>query len=161
LIARREGERLDGFMKSYGVLVAYLHDIGLIDFRPFGRALHPEFASQSVFDPGFDYIVDAIWQSDCGGIASRLRGLANAGALAQNPRLVLRELLKKRPSTRIAYQRNATLARMPAIPNQKMVRRRTGIAVHGTNAAIQQPKMTPIHSAPITTAYEPRWWRVP
>src|SRR6476469_9532634 len=27
LIARREAERLDGFMKSYGVLLAYLHDI--------------------------------------------------------------------------------------------------------------------------------------
>jgi hypothetical protein len=93
LIARRERERLDGFMKSYGVLVAYLHDIGMIDFRPFGRAMHPEFASQAVFDPAFDHIVDAIWHSDCGGIASRLRGLAEAGALAQDPRLVLRELL--------------------------------------------------------------------
>jgi hypothetical protein len=93
LIARRERERLGGFMKSYGVLVAYLHDIGMIDFRPFGRAMHPEFASQALFDPAFDYIVDAIWQSDCGGIASRLRTLASAGALAQHPRLVLRELL--------------------------------------------------------------------
>jgi hypothetical protein len=93
LIARREPERLDGFMKSYGTLVAYLHDIGMIDFCPFGRAMHPEFASQAVFEPAFDHVVDAIWQSDCGGIASRLRGLADAGALAQNPRLVLRELL--------------------------------------------------------------------
>ncbi|MBK9715107.1 MAG: hypothetical protein IPO81_28040 [Kouleothrix sp.] len=59
----------------------------MIDFRPFGRAMHPEFASQAVFDPAFDYVVDSIWQSDCGGIASRLR------ALAQDPRLVLRELL--------------------------------------------------------------------
>jgi hypothetical protein len=55
--------------------------------------VHPEFASQAVFDPAFDYVVDSIWQSDCGGIASRLRTLASAGALAQNPRLVLRELL--------------------------------------------------------------------
>src|SRR3954454_17684566 len=29
LLARREEERLHGFMKSYGVLVAYLHDIGM------------------------------------------------------------------------------------------------------------------------------------
>jgi hypothetical protein len=93
LIAQREPERLHGFMKSYGVLVAYLHDIGMIDFRPSGRAMHPEFASQALFEPAFDYIVDTIWQSDCGGIASRLRTLASAGALAQNPRLVLRELL--------------------------------------------------------------------
>jgi hypothetical protein len=93
LIARREEQRLHGFMKSYGVLLAYLHDIGMIDVRPSGRAMHPEFASQAVFEPAFDHVADAIWQSDRGGIASRLRGLANAGALAQDPRLVLRELL--------------------------------------------------------------------
>jgi hypothetical protein len=93
LIAPRDQERLDGFMKSYGALVAYLHDIGMIDFCAFGRAMHPEFASQAVFEPAFDHVVDAIWQSDCGGIASRLRGLADTGALAQDPYLVLRELL--------------------------------------------------------------------
>lgn len=91
LIAPRSPERLGGFMKSYGVLAAYLHDIGMIDFRPFGRAMHPEFASQAVFDPAFDHIIEAIWQSDCGGIASRLRSLACA--LVQDPRVVLRELL--------------------------------------------------------------------
>src|SRR5262245_31652579 len=32
LIACREAEHLDGFMKSYGVLLAYLHDIGMIEF---------------------------------------------------------------------------------------------------------------------------------
>lgn len=93
LIAQRESWRLAAFMQSYGVLVAYLHDIGMIDFRPFGRAMHPEFASQAVFEPSFDYAVETIWHSDCGGIATRLRGLAKAGALAQDPRVVLRELL--------------------------------------------------------------------
>jgi hypothetical protein len=91
VIARREEERLQGFMKSYRVLLAFLHDIGMIDFSPFGRVMHPEFASQAVFDTAFDHVVDDVWQSDCGGIASRLRGLS--GALAQDPRLVLRELL--------------------------------------------------------------------
>jgi hypothetical protein len=80
-------------MKSYGVLVAYLHDIGMIDFRPFGRAMHPEFASQAVFDPAFDHVIDAVWDSNCGGIAARLQALAGAGGLVQPPRLVLRELL--------------------------------------------------------------------
>lgn len=93
LIARREAERLDGFMKCYGVLLAYLHDIGMIDFSPFGRAMHPEYASQAVFEPAFDQVVETIWRSDCGGIASRLRDLAAGGALDQSPRLVLRELL--------------------------------------------------------------------
>jgi hypothetical protein len=93
LIARRAPERLNGFMKSYGVLVAYLHDIGMIDCSPFGRAMHPEFAAQAVFDPAFEPLLETIWQSDCGGIASRLRNLAEVGALAQEPRLALRELL--------------------------------------------------------------------
>ncbi|HEX5688710.1 MAG TPA: hypothetical protein VFX76_01855, partial [Roseiflexaceae bacterium] len=93
LIARRDQERLGGFMKSYGVLVAFLHDIGMIDFSRFGRAMHPEFASQAAFDPAFDHVVDAIWQSNCGGVASRLCALSGAGALAQDPRLVLREML--------------------------------------------------------------------
>jgi hypothetical protein len=93
LIARRKPGRLDGFMKSYGVIVALLHDIGMIDFSPFGRAMHPEFASQALFEPAFDHVVDAVWHSDCGGIASRLRGLASAGVFKQHPHLVLRELL--------------------------------------------------------------------
>jgi hypothetical protein len=92
LIPQRDGDQLDGFMKSYAVLVAYLHDIGMVDFSPFGRAMHPEFASQAVFEPAFDDIVDTIWASDC-GIARRLRKLSEAGALDRDPRLVLRELM--------------------------------------------------------------------
>ncbi|MCB0061296.1 MAG: hypothetical protein KDE19_04255, partial [Caldilineaceae bacterium] len=47
LIPVRDDERLN-FMGNYGVMVAYLHDIGMRDFSPFGRAMHPEAAAQLV-----------------------------------------------------------------------------------------------------------------
>ena len=48
LIPTRSNHRL-AFMKGYGVIMAYLHDIGMVDFSKFGRTMHPEYASQHVF----------------------------------------------------------------------------------------------------------------
>lgn len=42
LIPGRDRNRL-AFMQGYGVLLAYIHDMGMVDFSPFGRAMHPEF----------------------------------------------------------------------------------------------------------------------
>ncbi|MEW5869595.1 MAG: cyclic nucleotide-binding domain-containing protein [Chloroflexota bacterium] len=92
LIPARESSRLE-FMKGYGVVLAYIHDIGMADFSHFGRAMHPEVASQEVFSPGFEDILQAIWRENCGNLAWRLSGLANAGVLEQAPREVLREML--------------------------------------------------------------------
>jgi hypothetical protein len=80
-------------MKGYGVMVAYLHDIGMVDFSAFGRAMHPEFASQAVFSPEFEPIIETIWLENCGNVAWRLSNLAAAGLLDQPPQLVLREML--------------------------------------------------------------------
>ncbi len=92
LIPHRNTVRLE-FMKGYGVMVAYNHDIGMRDFSAFGRAMHPEFAAQEIFTPLFDDIVDTIWAENCGNVAWRLAHLAEIGALDQEPRLVLREML--------------------------------------------------------------------
>src|SRR4029079_12222729 len=54
LIPTRPAERFDPFMKGYGVALAYLHDIGMVDFSAFGRAMHPEYAAQAVFSAPFD-----------------------------------------------------------------------------------------------------------
>ena len=35
----RSRPRMDFFMKGYGVLLAYLHDIGMFDLTPIGRAM--------------------------------------------------------------------------------------------------------------------------
>lgn len=92
LIPRRDARRF-AFMQGLGVLLAYLHDIGMVDFSQFGRIMHPEFAAQAAFDPALDDIVRAIWQENSGGVAWHLRTLVDADALHQDPKLVLRELL--------------------------------------------------------------------
>ncbi len=93
LIPRRSARDLNMFMKSYGVLLAYLHDIGMREFTPFARYMHPELASQFIFSADFDDIVDEIWSENYGNLAWRLLTLAREGELAQSPEIVLRELM--------------------------------------------------------------------
>ncbi|UBF30416.1 cyclic nucleotide-binding domain-containing protein (plasmid) [Kovacikia minuta CCNUW1] len=92
LISKRQGNRLE-FMLGYGVMLAYLHDIGMRDFSAFGRVMHPEFAAQLVYTPEFDPLVDLLWQENSGNVAWRLSNLSMGGKLQQNPQLVLREML--------------------------------------------------------------------
>jgi GAF domain-containing protein/CRP-like cAMP-binding protein len=92
LIPHRNRLWLD-FMKGYGVMLAYNHDIGMMDFTDFGRAMHPEFAAQAVFGPEFDAIVDAYWDENWGNVSWRLIKLAEHGALDENLKTILRELL--------------------------------------------------------------------
>ena len=92
LLGQRPLPRLER-MKGYGVLVAYLHDIGMIDFSDFGRTMHPEYAGQAVFDPALDDIVQALWEQNSGNLPWYLLNLANQGLLTQPPLLVMRELL--------------------------------------------------------------------
>lgn len=92
LMAQRTPYRL-AFMQGYGVMLAYLHDIGMVDFSSFGRTMHPEFALQAVFRPEFDPIVRTFWDENCGNVAWRLSNLAQRGALPHDPLVTLRELL--------------------------------------------------------------------
>ncbi|MCB0032921.1 MAG: hypothetical protein KDE51_02785 [Anaerolineales bacterium] len=93
LIPARDHNRLDYFMKGYGVIIAYMHDIGIANFSSFGRIMHPEFASQQIFEPSFDPIIDTIWEENSGNIVWRLVRLANTGVLEQDPKIVLREMI--------------------------------------------------------------------
>src|ERR671933_431873 len=93
LIPTRPPERFDPFMKGYGVTLAYLHDIGMVDFSAFGRSMHPEYAAQAVFTAPFDPWIETLVASNAGGMAARLQSLARSGALAQPPEIVLREML--------------------------------------------------------------------
>lgn len=92
LIPRRSPAQLD-FMRGIGVVLAYHHDIGMVNFSAFGRAMHPEFAAQEVFTPAYCEIIDTIWEENCGNLAWRLIMLANNNELMQPPHIVLRELL--------------------------------------------------------------------
>lgn len=93
LIPARPPERFDPFMKGYGVALAYLHDIGMVDFSAFGRSMHPEYAAQAIFSPAFDAWIETLIAENAGGMAGRLAALARGGALAQPPEIVLREML--------------------------------------------------------------------
>jgi hypothetical protein len=93
LIPQRQQNHLDFFMKGYGEIVSYLHDIGMVNFSNEGRTLHPEFAAQWVFMPEFDALLATIWEENCGNIAWRLVNLVTKGVLTQHPLLVLREML--------------------------------------------------------------------
>jgi hypothetical protein len=93
LIPARPPERLDPFMKAYGVALAYLHDIGMVDFSPFGRSMHPEYAAQAVFTAPFDRWIEGLIAENVGGMAARLQSLARSGDLTQPPGIVLREML--------------------------------------------------------------------
>ncbi len=92
LIPVREPAR-QRFMEGYGVIVAYLHDIGMMDFTPFGRKMHCEYATQAVLGPDLDGFVAAVWERNAGGLARRLGTLAATHGLGQPPQTVLREML--------------------------------------------------------------------
>jgi hypothetical protein len=92
LIPRRPAWRLAS-MQGYGVLLAYVHDIGMVDFSAFGRAMHPESAVHSIFSAAMDETIEAIWRENSANLAWRLVQLAEEGALTQSPKMVLRELL--------------------------------------------------------------------
>ena len=93
MIPERPLRRFNPFMKTYGVLLAYLHDIGMVDFSAYGRGVHPEFAAHAVFDGALDPWVRNAWDENLGNIAWRLVGLERKGALDQNPYLVFQEML--------------------------------------------------------------------
>jgi len=93
LIPARTPPRLR-WMKAYGVLLAYLHDIGMVDLSPAGRAMHPEFVTQEVLGSGFDALVEQMWHRDPTGFAARYDRLDATGDLgAQTPVEVFRESL--------------------------------------------------------------------
>jgi hypothetical protein len=93
LIPHRSTQLMESFLLGYGVALAYLHDIGMCDFSPFGRAMHPEFAAQSVFDGSLEDVVCTLWEDNCGDVAWHLTKLFKAGVLKRDPQIIFRELL--------------------------------------------------------------------
>jgi hypothetical protein len=92
LIRARSPARLR-WMKSYGVLLALLHDAGMVDPTPEGRSTHPEWAARLVLGCGFDDIFALLRAADDGGLSSRLVAACRDGAFAGDPGAALREML--------------------------------------------------------------------
>ena len=89
----RSEQQMESFLYGYAVALAYLHDIGMSDLSSFGRAMHPEFAAQSVFDGSLDDVISTMWNDNCGNVAWHLTQLFNTGALKRDPQIIFRELL--------------------------------------------------------------------
>jgi hypothetical protein len=80
------------FVLAYGVLAAYLHDIGMYDQTPEGRRVHAIYAAHVAFSDAADDVVDQVLVAD-GPVARRL-GEVDRGAPFDVPLdLALRELL--------------------------------------------------------------------
>jgi hypothetical protein len=93
LIPRRDESRMEYFMVGYGVMLAYLHDIGMRDLSTFGRAMHPEFAAQAVFTADLGDVIETMWAENYGDVARQLTNLAKDGVLKCDPKIIFRELL--------------------------------------------------------------------
>ena len=93
LIPRRDESRMEYFMVGYGVMLAYLHDIGMRDLSAFGRTMHPEFAAQAVFTADLEAVIETMWAENCGDVVRRLANLENIGVLKRDPKIIFRELL--------------------------------------------------------------------
>jgi hypothetical protein len=93
LLPRRSEQQLELFVYGYGVALAYLHDIGMSDLSSFGRAMHPEFAAQSMFNGSLEGTIATMWDDNCGNIPWHLSQLFKAGALKRDPQIVFHELL--------------------------------------------------------------------
>ncbi|MFN8498941.1 MAG: hypothetical protein U0641_13910 [Anaerolineae bacterium] len=81
------------FMTGYGIMLAYVHDIGMTDFTSFGRAMHPEVAAHLIFSPAFDEIINAILADESNPVVGRVQALADAYRLTPDVSVVLRELI--------------------------------------------------------------------
>lgn len=80
-------------MKGYGVMIAYLHDIGMIDATIKGRDMHPEFSAHAVYNDKFEDDLNQIWEENSGNLPWHLAKLSYKGLLKQPPRTILREML--------------------------------------------------------------------
>ena len=56
------------------MLMAYLHDIGMVAATPAGRRVHPQFAAHTALGAGFDDLAEQLWSTDAARAAHPHRG---------------------------------------------------------------------------------------
>ena len=79
-------------LEGSAVLMAYLHDIGMVAATPAGRRVHPQYAAQTALGDGFDDLADQLWSTDSAGLRSRIEA-AGLATTAVPGDVVLREVL--------------------------------------------------------------------
>jgi hypothetical protein len=114
LLPRRPPHRLQ-FVKTLGVALAYLHDIGMVDMTPAGRRLHALFAAHAAFGPDVGPLVEALLAT--GTVRRRLDEVAERASFATPLEIVVREML----STSVAHSKSAIPA--PVLDDRMALRR--------------------------------------
>ena len=113
LPARSPGRRR--FMETFGVALAYLHDIGMIDMSADGRRSHAVYAAQATFGTDIDLLVEHLLGP--GIVRDRLDSIAESSPFATSPELVLREML----STTVAHSKSTVPG--PILEDREALRR--------------------------------------
>jgi len=90
--AKRLPSRL-GFMKGYGAMLSYVHDVGMIDVKTVENDNHAALSAQMMYNDFFDKQIALLWEENSGNVAWRITQLAFKKAITQPPHLVLREML--------------------------------------------------------------------
>ena len=91
LLPSRCDDRLRVIQGS-AVLMAYLHDIGMVAATPAGRRVHAQFAAQTALGAGFDDLAEELWSSGAAGLRTRIEADTAGGADVAGD-VVLREVL--------------------------------------------------------------------
>ena len=79
------------FLATYGVALAYLHDIGMVDMSPVGRRVHPAYAAHAAFWPETGALLEHLLAP--GAFRTRLEEVGDADPFAAPIETVARELL--------------------------------------------------------------------
>lgn len=91
-IPMRDNKRLE-FIQKYGIVMGFIHDIGMSDMTTFGREMHGEFAAQEIFTRNFRPILNAMWEKNIANIPWTLLSMHHQGIIKEPPEQVFRELL--------------------------------------------------------------------
>jgi hypothetical protein len=89
---KRQPSRL-GFMKGYGAMLSYVHDVGMIGVKSVEHDNHAEVSAEMMYNDFFDKQIALLWDENSGNVAWRITQLAFKKAITQPPHLVLREML--------------------------------------------------------------------
>jgi len=90
--AKRNAARLE-FMKGYGAMLAYVHDIGMLEVKSLDDDMHSQTAAQMIYNDFFDKQISLLWEENSGNVAWRITRLAYKKALVQPPKHILQEML--------------------------------------------------------------------
>jgi hypothetical protein len=121
LLPRRPPDR-QAFVAAYGLLAAYIHDIGMHDQTRVGRRLHPVYAAHVAFADDLDDVIAELLGSD-GPVARRLSAVQEEAPFSCPSDVVLRELI----ALSLAHSKSAVPA--PLLDNLPSLRRLAQCAV--------------------------------